>query len=202
METKHRFDLPKEPLYIIEALNAKGFRADIVGGPVRDFLLGKAPDDYDVTTDATPEEVKEVFSHERVIETGIKHGTVTLVKNGANYEITTYRIDGEYKDSRHPESVSFTKRIEEDLARRDFTMNAIAYNPKDGVTDPFFGKEDIRLGIIRAVGEPELRFTEDALRILRGARFSSRLGFVVEEKTKDAMQKKKELWEIICEGLL
>jgi tRNA nucleotidyltransferase (CCA-adding enzyme) len=187
------FALPKDVLYIIEKLNSAGHRGDIVGGPVRDFILGKIPDDYDITTDASPEQVKATFSNERIVETGIKHGTVTLVKNGENYEITTYRIDGEYKDSRHPQTVSFTDRIEEDLARRDFTMNSIAYNPKDGITDPYKGSEDIKKRIIRAVGEPERRFTEDALRILRGIRFSARLGFIIEENTKDAMLKKKEL---------
>lgn len=193
LKDKFNINLPSKPEFIIERLNRSGFRADVVGGPVRDYLLGKIPDDYDFTTGASPEQVKEVFSDKRIIETGIKHGTVTLVLEGESFEITTYRIDGEYKDSRHPESVSFTDRIEEDLARRDFTMNAIAYNLTDGITDPFCGREDIKNRLIRAVGEPEKRFTEDALRILRGARFSARLGFKVDPATRAAMDKKKEL---------
>jgi len=186
-------DLPKDVDFIISRLNSEGYRADIVGGPVRDFLLGNIPDDYDITTNALPTEVEEVFFDKRIVETGIKHGTVSLILNGKSYEITTYRIDGEYKDSRHPESVSFTKEIEEDLSRRDFTMNAIAYNPRDGITDPFFGREDIEKGIIRAVGDPEKRFTEDALRILRGIRFSSRLGFSIEKETRAAILSKAYL---------
>ena len=125
--------LPREVEYIIERLNLCGFRADIVGGCVRDTLLGKTPTDYDITTSASPEEIKEVFKGEKIVETGIAHGTVTLVLKSGNYEITTYRIDGEYKDNRHPVSVSFTKSIENDLARRDFTVNAMAYNKKDGM---------------------------------------------------------------------
>ncbi len=179
--------------FIISRLEAFGYRADVVGGPVRDYLLGKIPDDYDITTAATPEETKAVFSDFKTVDTGIKHGTVTLILNGSPYEITTYRIDGEYKDARHPESVYFTTLIEEDLSRRDFTMNAIAYNPKDGITDPFGGERDINSGIIRTVGEPEKRFTEDALRILRGVRFAARLGFEIEEATAAAMHKHKEL---------
>lgn len=181
--------LTEDVKYIIERLNAHGHRADVVGGPVRDFLLGKLPWDYDITTSATPDEVKAAFAGERIVETGIKHGTVTLVRGGENYEITTYRIDGEYKDSRHPESVEFTKNLEEDLARRDFTMNAIAYNPKDKITDRFGGEADIKARIIRAVGDAEKRFCEDALRILRGIRFSAVLGFEIEEKTDSAMRR-------------
>ncbi len=178
--------LPKEVSYIISRINSASHRADIVGGPVRDLIRGVTPFDYDITTDALPEQIKEIFSDERVVETGIKHGTVTLVLDGGSYEITTYRIDGEYKDSRHPESVTFTDKLELDLSRRDFTMNAIAYNETDGITDVFCGREDIEEGIIRAVGDPKLRFTEDALRILRAVRFAATLGYEIEEKTAAA----------------
>lgn len=179
--------------FIISTLSEKGHRADVVGGPVRDFLRGVTPSDYDITTDATPEEIKAAFGEFRTLDTGIKHGTVTLLLDGEPYEITTYRIDGEYKDSRHPETVSFTKKIEEDLSRRDFTMNAIAYNPKDGITDPHGGREDIKNKIIRAVGDPYLRFSEDALRILRALRFSATLGFEIEERTAEALRAKRGL---------
>ncbi len=185
--------LTKDVSFIIKRLNECGHRADVVGGPVRDFIRGVTPSDFDITTDATPDEIKTVFSDFRTIDTGIKHGTVVLHMGGENYEITTYRIDGEYLDARHPESVSFTEKIEEDLARRDFTMNAIAYNPRDGITDPFGGEADIEKKIIRAVGDPYLRFSEDALRILRGIRFSASLGFKIEDKTAAALREKAYL---------
>ena len=151
----HSFNLPEDVLHILTRISDCGHSAHVVGGPVRDFLLGNVPHDYDITTNALPEKIKEIFSDVRTVDTGIKHGTVTVVLNGENYEITTYRVDGEYKDSRHPESVSFTSRLEEDLARRDFTMNAIAYNPTEGITDPFGGEADIARGVICAVGDPE-----------------------------------------------
>ena len=173
--------------FILKRLNEKGHRADVVGGPVRDFLRGVTPSDYDITTSATPEEMRFVFKDERTIETGIKHGTITLVYKGENVEITTYRVDGEYTDNRHPESVQFTRKLSGDLERRDFTMNAIAYNPNGNIVDLFDGRSDISNGIIRAIGEPKVRFTEDALRILRAIRFSSCLGFKIEEKTRKAM---------------
>ncbi len=176
--------------FIISRLSENGHRADVVGGPVRDWLRGVAPSDYDITTSATPEEIKAAFSNCRTIDTGIKHGTVTLILNKVPYEITTYRIDGDYLDSRHPETVSFTQNIAEDLARRDFTVNAIAYNPKFGITDPFGGREDIEKKIIRAVGDPHRRFSEDALRILRALRFSATLGFGIEVKTAEALREK------------
>lgn len=185
--------LTKDVKFIISRLEASGFRADVVGGPVRDFLRGRAPSDYDITTNALPSEIKSAFSDMRTVDTGIKHGTVTLLLGGVGYEITTYRIDGEYRDSRHPESVSFTSDIEADLARRDFTMNAIAYSHSFGITDPFFGREDIKNKIIRAVGDPNKRFSEDALRILRALRFASCLGFSIEEKTKEAVFSKSHL---------
>lgn len=188
-----KIKLPPDVEYIIATLNSYGHRADIVGGPVRDFLLGKTPEDYDITTSATPDEIKAAFSDKRTVDTGLKHGTVTLVFHGKNYEITTYRIDGEYKDSRHPATVSFTNDIREDLSRRDFTMNAIAYNARDGITDPHHGRVDIEKKIIRAVGRAEKRFSEDALRILRAVRFSAVLGFEIEEETKRAIFDKKAL---------
>ena len=178
------FPLPKDVIEIIEAYEKNGFHAHIVGGPVRDFLLGITPHDFDITTDAMPQETKALFDGERIIETGIKHGTVTLLKSNIPYEITTYRIDGEYLDGRHPESVSFTRSLAEDLARRDFTVNAMAYAPSSGVVDLFDGKTDLNHRILRAVGNPTKRFEEDALRILRALRFRSRLGFEIEEETK------------------
>lgn len=190
-----KFFLPKEVLYIISKINEAGHRADIVGGPVRDLLRGVVPSDYDITTNARPDEIKKIFADEKVVETGIKHGTVTLVLESGSYEITTYRVDGEYKDSRHPESVTFTDELELDLSRRDFTVNAIAYNDKDGVTDVFSGVEDIKSGVIRAVGEPKLRFTEDALRILRAVRFAATLGYKIEENTARAALECRRLLE-------
>ena len=185
--------LPKSVRLIIDRMRENGYRADIVGGCVRDFLLGRTPFDFDITTNARPEVTKQLFSDFRVIETGIKHGTVTVLIDREPYEITTYRIDGEYKDNRRPESVSFSTRIEDDLSRRDFTMNAIAYNPYDGITDNFGGALDISRGLIRAVGDPYVRFDEDALRILRGIRFSSTLGFEIEERTSKAILDKRNL---------
>lgn len=188
-----RFTLPENVEYIIASLGNATHRADIVGGSVRDMLLGKIPDDYDIATSATPEVTKSVFNHLQTVDTGIKHGTVSVIIDHNPYEITTYRVDGEYKDSRHPESVSFTAKIEEDLARRDFTVNAMAYSPLYGLTDPYGGRADLTNRIIRAVGDPELRFREDALRILRGIRFSSSLGFEIEEKTASAIRNAKHL---------
>ena len=188
-----RMRLTKNVEFILERLNKNGHRADVVGGPVRDFLRGVTPSDYDITTSATPEETKAAFADLRTVDTGIKHGTVSLILDGEPYEITTWRIDGEYKDARHPETVTFTKSIEEDLARRDFTMNAIAYNPRDGITDPYHGREDIEKRIIRAVRDPYLRFSEDALRILRALRFSATLGYEIEANTAAALREKSYL---------
>ncbi len=180
----------KIPAYIeriIERLEDEGHEAYIVGGSLRDIILGREPSDFDVTTSALPEETLSLFSDMKTIPTGLHHGTVTVLSSGEPVEITTFRTDGEYLDSRHPESVSFTRNIEEDLARRDFTMNAIAYNEKRGFVDPFGGAEDIKKGLIRAVGDAEVRFSEDALRIMRGLRFSAQLGFSIEECTKKAL---------------
>ena len=186
-------EIPSGVRKIIDRLNSRGYRADIVGGAVRDAFLSRETNDYDVTTNALPETVKEIFADERTVDTGIKHGTVSIIIDGECYEVTTWRVDGEYRDSRHPETVTFTPNIEDDLARRDFTMNSIAYNPNDGLTDPFFGKEDIDARIIRTVGEAEVRFSEDALRILRALRFSSVLGFRIEESTRVGINAKGHL---------
>ena len=171
----------------LELLHASGHEAYLVGGSVRDVLMGIKAHDYDITTSATPEEMKAAFDGYRIIETGIKHGTITFLYEGEPIEITTYRIEGEYKDNRHPESVEFTKKLDLDLSRRDFTVNALVYNEDEGVKDLFNGEQDIKDKIIRAIGEPRRRFEEDALRILRAVRFASQLGFDIEEKTKAAM---------------
>lgn len=185
--------LPPAISLALSRLEAAGFEAYVVGGCVRDSLMGFEPHDYDITTSATPEETERVFCNERVIETGIKHGTVTILLSGTPVEITTYRVDGEYSDSRRPDSVSFTRDIREDTARRDFTMNGIAYNPQRGYVDIFAGEDDINHGIIRCIGDPDERFQEDALRIMRAMRFSASLGFEIEPKTAEAMMKNKEL---------
>ena len=181
--------LCEDVLHIIEVLRRHGHRADAVGGCVRDFLMGKEPFDIDITTSAKPEEMKAIFAGEKTIETGIKHGTLTLLLHGVPYEITTYRVDGEYADHRHPTEVVFSETLAEDLARRDFTVNAMCYSPSEGLTDLYGGRRDLENKIIRAVGEAERRFTEDALRILRGLRFSATLGFAIEEETAAAMRK-------------
>ena len=172
----------------ITLLKGAGYEAYAVGGAIRDSIMGRVANDFDVTTSATPEQMKRVFERERVIETGLKHGTLTLLYKGECVEVTTYRIDGEYLDSRRPQSVEFTTSLDKDLSRRDFTINALAYDPiSDTLVDLFDGQEDIKNKVIRSIGEPERRFSEDALRILRGVRFASQLGFKIEEKTKKAM---------------
>ena len=174
------------PVYVKKALDiisASGHEAFIVGGALRDMLLLRETHDYDITTSALPEETAEIFSEFQVIKTGMKHGTVTVIIDKKPVEITTYRVDGDYKDSRHPEEVSFTRKIEDDLSRRDFTVNAMAYNEPRGVVDLFDGTKDLYAKMIRAVGEPKKRFEEDALRILRAFRFVSKLEFNIEEKT-------------------
>ncbi len=171
----------------LSMLHLAGYEAYCVGGCVRDMIMGREVNDFDITTNATPEEMKAVFKNERILETGIKHGTLTLLYEKEPVEITTYRIDGEYEDSRHPTNVSFTRNLRDDLSRRDFTMNALVYNEGEGVLDLFYGKEDIEKRQIRAIGNPCARFTEDALRILRAIRFSSTLGFEIEKETKKAM---------------
>ena len=185
--------LPSAIEYVLSTLENNGYECFIVGGCVRDFLMGKMPHDYDVTTSATPEQIKECFKCHKVIETGIKHGTITVVINGENIEITTYRIDGDYKDNRHPEQVEFSKNIEDDVKRRDFTINSIAYNPRSGFVDLFNGRTDIENGVITCVGNADERFNEDALRILRALRFASVLGFDISYETSDSIHKNKAL---------
>ena len=187
--------LPKNVLFALSLLEKAGFEAFVVGGAVRDSLLGKDVDDFDITTSALPEETEKVFQNFRIIETGLKHGTITVMFQGEPLEITTYRVDGEYKDNRHPETVSFTRNIEDDLSRRDFTVNAIAYNPQKGIVDPFSGVGDLKNKIIRAVGNADKRFDEDALRILRCIRFASVLGFEIEKETSESVRKKYTLLE-------
>ena len=178
--------LPKHIEEILDRLLGAGFDAYVVGGSLRDAMLGNAAHDWDVTSAATPDEVMALFSDMHVIPTGLKHGTVTVVSNGDPVEITTFRTDGEYTDSRHPESVSFAKNVEDDLSRRDFTVNAMAYNKRRGLVDLFGGRDDLERRIIRCVGDPEKRFSEDALRIMRAFRFSSQLDFDIDLETLDA----------------
>ena len=185
--------IPQEVNIILTRLKEAGFEAFCVGGAVRDSIMGIAPGDWDITTSALPEETRGVFSDFKTIDTGIKHGTLTVIIDHKPYEITTYRIDGEYGDNRHPESVAFTRNIEDDLARRDFTVNAIAYNPDDGIVDPYGGQSDIYNSIIKTVGDPDRRFNEDGLRIMRALRFSSVLGFPIEQETADAIHRNREL---------
>lgn len=178
--------VPEKAEYVIRTLQAAGYEAYVVGGCVRDSILGKTPMDWDITTSAKPEEVKALFSH--TIDTGIQHGTVTVMVEREGFEVTTYRIDGKYEDGRHPTEVIFTPSLQEDLRRRDFTINAMAYNSKDGLVDLFSGMEDLEKGVIRCVGNPMERFTEDALRMMRGVRFSAQLGYEIEDGTKEAMK--------------
>jgi len=177
--------LPQKVKDIITQLEDAGFEAYAVGGCVRDSLLGRTPNDWDVTTSAKPQQVKALFRH--TIDTGIQHGTVTVMMEHEGFEVTTYRIDGVYEDSRHPKNVIFTSKLVEDLKRRDFTINAMAYNDRGGVVDLFGGMEDLDRGVIRCVGDAVERFREDALRILRAVRFSAQLGFTIAEETKAAI---------------
>ena len=182
-----QISIPQDVLWILRKLNQAGHEAYVVGGCVRDSLMGREPHDWDITTDAEPLTVKALFR--RTIDTGLQHGTVTVMNHGVGYEVTTYRLDGDYSDHRRPESVSFTKNLEEDLKRRDFTINAMAYHPEEGLKDFFGGKEDLAAGVIRAVGDPDERFDEDALRIMRAVRFAAQLGFTIEEKTREAVRR-------------
>ncbi|MBR1849262.1 MAG: CCA tRNA nucleotidyltransferase [Lachnospiraceae bacterium] len=179
--------LPSDVKFIIEKLEAAGFEAYAVGGCVRDQIMGREPNDWDITTSATPYEVKDIFH--KTVDTGLVHGTVTVILHGEGYEVTTYRIDGEYEDGRHPKQVSFTASLEEDLKRRDFTINAMAYNESHGLVDLFGGLEDLEKGVIRCVGEPMERFSEDALRMMRAVRFSAQFGYEIEEATREAVRK-------------
>lgn len=180
-----RIQIPEKANRIISVLTEAGFEAYVVGGCVRDAILGRTAADWDITTNALPSQVKALFP--RTVDTGLQHGTVTVMQGKEGFEVTTYRIDGEYLDGRHPDRVIFTPSLLEDLKRRDFTVNAMAYNEKDGLVDAFDGLGDLKRRQIRCVGDPKERFTEDALRILRAARFSAQLGFEIEEKTKAAL---------------
>ncbi len=204
-------DMPKNVDTAINLLQSAGFEAYAVGGCVRDSLLGKTPNDWDITTSAKPENMKSVFADFHCIDTGIKHGTVTVVIDGEPLEITTFRLDGEYEDNRHPKSVTFTSNLGADLGRRDFTVNAMAYSKMTGTVDLFGGQNDLKNKIIRCVGDPDRRFNEDALRILRALRFASALDFEIEEKTAQSLLKNcallgniseeriaKELLKLVC----
>ena len=203
--------LPQEANYCIQALEAAGFGAYAVGGCVRDSLLGLTPADFDLCTNARPEEIRSVFAAHQLLHHGEKHGTVGVVLNHQVFEITTFRTEGGYEDSRHPKWVKFVTNVEEDLARRDFTVNAMAFNPKCGYVDPFGGQKDLENKILRTVGDPEARFREDALRILRGARFSARFRLTVDPATRAAMERlaplmdnlaRERVFEELCKLLL
>ena len=182
---KMQLTIPTPAEKILQTLDEHGYEAYVVGGCVRDSVLGRDPHDWDITTSASPEQVKEIF--DRTIDTGIQHGTVTVMIDREGYEVTTYRIDGEYEDGRHPKEVCFTSSLEEDLKRRDFTMNAMAYNPSKGLVDLFGGMDDMENHVIRCVGDPMERFQEDALRIMRAVRFSAQLGFAIDDSTRQAI---------------
>ena len=184
--------LPPHILDLMSRMEHAGEEAYVVGGSLRDALLGIPPHDFDLAVSSVPELTAEILRDFRVIETGLKHGTVTVIAGGEPVEITTFRVDGDYTDARHPDGVTFTRRIEEDLSRRDFTVNAMAYHPTKGLCDPFGGQADLERGILRAVREPTLRFSEDALRIMRAFRFSAQLGFSIEEKTLAGIAKTKD----------
>ncbi len=187
--------LPEYASVVLERLERYGFEAYVVGGCVRDSLMGRTPKDWDVCTNALPEEVLRVFRKFHVIKTGLKHGTVTVMVNHEPVEVTTFRIDGDYSDNRHPDKVSFVSHVEEDLSRRDFTINAMAYNPARGLVDAFGGQEDLKAGLIRCVGEPDARFQEDGLRIMRALRFASRFGFGLARETAEAVRRNRHLLE-------
>jgi len=181
-----KIQLPEKVNTIISTLQAHGYEAYAVGGCVRDSILGRIPDDWDITTSATPLETKSLFK--RTFDTGIEHGTITVLIDKEAFEVTTYRVDGKYEDSRHPSEVTFTRSLKEDLLRRDFTINAMAYNDAEGLVDIFGGMEDLKNNTIRCVGNAKERFGEDALRILRAVRFAAQLGFEIESETQDAIK--------------
>ncbi len=210
-EKRLKIKLPATVKGIIDTLQARGFEAYAVGGCVRDSILGRVPDDWDITTSARPEQIKEIFR--KTVDTGISHGTVTVLLGSGAHEVTTYRIDGEYEDSRHPKNVTFTGNLREDLRRRDFTINAMAYNEQEGLVDLYGGMEDLQKKKIRCVGDSRERFGEDALRILRAVRFSAQLNFGIEEKTRKAAEEmaaslarisaeriSAELLKLLCSG--
>ncbi|MCI8423023.1 MAG: HD domain-containing protein [Lawsonibacter sp.] len=193
-----RFEIPAGARDILQTLTGAGFEAFLVGGCVRDLLRGVVPHDWDICTSARPEETEGCFAGQRIIETGLKHGTITVLKGGEPYEITTYRTEGPYSDSRRPDFVQFVSSLEADLARRDFTMNAIAMDLEGRLRDPFCGVEDIRNGVIRCVGEPASRFREDGLRVMRALRFGAVFGYAVEEKTAQAIHENRSVLDQVA----
>lgn len=195
-----RLKLPENVKYIIETLQFYGYEAYAVGGCVRDSILAREPGDWDITTSAKPEQLKRHFK--RTVDTGIEHGTVTVLIGDESYEVTTYRIDGKYEDSRHPKEVTFTASLEEDLKRRDFTINAMAYNDQTGLVDLYGGMQDLQRRVIRCVGDPKARFGEDALRMLRAVRFAAQLGFAIDPLTAQAIQEQaQDLHKISAERI-
>lgn len=185
--------IPNGAQNIIDTLEASGYEAYVVGGCVRDSLLGIVPHDWDICTSAVPSEIESCFEDRRIVETGLQHGTITIIEDGVSYEVTTFRIDGKYSDSRHPDKVTYTKDIDSDLSRRDFTFNAMAYNERVGLIDPFGGAFDLIRGEISCVGNANDRFKEDALRIMRALRFASTYGFTISERTNEAIHINKKL---------
>ena len=186
-------NIPSKAKTIITLLENAGFEAFCVGGAVRDSIMGLNPTDWDITTSASPEDTVMVFKDYKTVDTGLKHGTLTVVIDKTPFEVTTYRVDGDYNDNRHPENVHFTKKLSDDLSRRDFTVNALAYNDKTGLVDLYGGQEDIYNSIIKTVGNPSARFQEDGLRIMRALRFASVLGFTIESETAKAIHDNKDL---------
>lgn len=193
-----KINLPREAKSVIDILEKKGFEAYLVGGCVRDGLLGLEPDDWDIVTSAKPQEIKNSFAEFRLIETGIKYGTITVIIEQKPIEITTYRVEGTYSDNRHPDKVHFVKNLKEDLSRRDFTINALAYHPEKGLIDYFDGLLDLKQRVIRSVGDPEERFKEDSLRIMRAMRFAATYEFVIDAQTAKAMKEHKGLLKNIA----
>ncbi len=189
--------VPEQPSRLLEALHREGYEAYVVGGCVRDSLMGKQPHDWDICTSALPEQIEQVFQNQRIIKTGIKHGTVSVLIDSQPYEITTFRTDGVYSDHRRPDHVCFVSSLREDLSRRDFTINAMAYSAKTGIIDYFRGQEDLQKGLIRCVGDPDRRFSEDGLRLMRALRFAARLSFEIEPETALAINKDRDLLKLI-----
>lgn len=193
LKMNFNINIPTNANTLIHLLQKSGYSAYIVGGCVRDSILGRNPNDWDICTSATPNEMLNIFKDYQIIETGLKHGTITVLINAEAYEVTTFRIDGEYSDNRRPDNVIFTDKLIEDLSRRDFTINAIAYNDEEGLIDPFGGAEDISNRLIKCVGDASIRFSEDALRVLRALRFACQLGFAIEISTSIAILNKATL---------
>ena len=193
-----KFEIPSGAQKILQTLTDAGYEAYLVGGCVRDLLRGVAPHDWDICTSARPEETEACFAGQRIIETGLKHGTVTVLEGGEPYEVTTYRTEGPYSDSRRPDYVEFVSSLEADLARRDFTMNAVAMDLEGNLRDPFSGADDIKAGRIRCVGEPACRFQEDGLRVMRALRFAAVLGYGIEERTAQAIHENRHMLRYVA----